>query len=251
MRDPRDQFGPVAESYLTSAVHSNPTALQNLIELVHPNGGTVVDVATGAGHTAYAFTPYVDRVIATDITPDMLRVTRDAARERSLNNLAVLFAKAEAMPFATGQIEGVTCRMGAHHFQDAREFVSESSRMLAPKGWFLLVDNMGVEDEEADNQLDLLERIRDPSHVRCYRRSWWRATTASFGLTVIQEEVNAKALDAEDWMERMHVPAQDRDTLRKMLTTATGAFAQYIRPETREGRLWFHFDELTMLCRKS
>src|SRR2546423_6946618 len=139
MRDPRTSFEPVAASYLTSAVHSNPNALDRMIEVVQPKGGVVVDVATGAGHTAYAFAPHVDRVIATDITDSMLKLTRNTAMERGIENMDFAYALAENLPFQSGAITGLTCRMGAHHFNDVPRFVKETFRALKPGGWFLLV----------------------------------------------------------------------------------------------------------------
>src|SRR5947209_16677770 len=130
MHDPRTRFNKAAQSYLTSAVHSNQAALDRLVQIVKPQGGTVVDVATGAGHTAFVFAPHVDRVVATDITPNMLRVTRDAARQRGIENLDVSFALAEALPFRSGSLTGVTCRVGAHHFKDVRRYLAESYRAI-------------------------------------------------------------------------------------------------------------------------
>ncbi|HEY3781001.1 MAG TPA: methyltransferase domain-containing protein, partial [Fimbriimonadaceae bacterium] len=143
MLDPRKQFGPAAEKYLSSAVHSNPDALSRIVEIVQPKGGIVVDIATGAGHVAYAFAPYVDRVIATDITPDMLRVTKKAAEERGRDNLDVLFAIAEYLPFQNQTLDGITCRLGAHHFTNVHSFVRESARALKQGGWLVIADTIG------------------------------------------------------------------------------------------------------------
>lgn len=220
------------------------------MEIVNPQGGTVLDVATGAGHTAYAFAPFVARVIATDITPDMLRVTRSAAAERNIDNLQVLFAMAEALPFGNSKLDGVTCRLGAHHFENVHGFVREAHRALAKGGWFLLADTIGSEDDEADDKIDALERIRDPSHVRDYKRSFWVDLVRELGFTVTHDEVHPKELDAEDWMERLSVSDTDRAVVREMIETAKGRFAEYLKPDTREGRLLFHLDELTLFCRK-
>jgi len=250
VRDPRDQFGPVAESYLSSAVHSNSSALSRLIEVAKPLGGTIIDVATGAGHTAYAFAPYVDRVIATDITPDMLRVTKEVARDRNLANLDVLFAEAEELPFRNGSVAGLTCRLGAHHFHNVHAFVREARRSLSPGGWFLLVDSIGSEDAEADEQIDQLERLRDPSHVRSYRRSEWLRYVADAGFELLSEEVHSKEIDADDWMDRMNVSGTDRTLLREMIEGAKGEFGRYLSPEIKEGRLQFHLDEVLLFARR-
>ena len=59
----------------------------------------MLDVATGAGHTALAFAPHVAKVTATDITDEMLAEARKLAESRGLANVRTLFAKAEDLPF--------------------------------------------------------------------------------------------------------------------------------------------------------
>lgn len=250
MRDPRTSFEPVAASYLTSAVHSNPDALSRMVQIARPKGGMVVDVATGAGHTAYAFAPHVDTVIATDITEAMLKLTRKTAQERGIANMAFAYALAESLPFRDGSFAGLTCRMGAHHFNDVSRFVQEALRTLEPGGWMLLVDTIGDENDEADEQVDHLERVRDPSHRRNLKRSAWIALAEKMGFRVEHEEETKKELDLEDWMERMKVPAPDREHLRQVVQSATGAFANYLEPSTKNGTQHFHLKELLMLARK-
>lgn len=250
MIDPRNQFGPVAESYLTSQVHSNPNALERMIQVVKPHGGTVVDVATGAGHTAYAFAPFVDRMIATDITESMLELTKKTAEERGLTNVETTIAKAESLPFDDGSITGVTCRMGAHHFDDVPKFLEEAYRVLAPGGWLLVVDTIGDDDDEADGQVDHLERVRDPSHRRNYRTFEWKRMAEDAGFKVEHTEESWKAIDIEDWLNRMRVADEDKEHLRQVIDNAKGRFAEYLHPQIYDGKQHFHLRELLMLARK-
>lgn len=251
MRDPREQFGPAANRYLSSAVHSNPSALGRLVEMARPSGGTVVDIATGAGHTAYAFAPYVDQVIATDITPSMLEVTRGEAKKRKLENLKVLFAIAENLPFRDHSVDGITCRLGAHHFTNVHSFVREARRTLRHGGWLVVADSIGSEDYEADELIDRLERVRDPSHQRNYRRSDWLDMLAELGFETEHEEVVSKEIDALDWMERMNVSQADQSFLLDLMKGAEGDFARYLNLENKDGRLYFHLDEIAVVARAS
>jgi ubiquinone/menaquinone biosynthesis C-methylase UbiE len=71
------QFGKSARSYLASPNHAKGDELQAMLELAAPVSGLeVLDVATGAGHTAITFAEAGAEVTATDITPEMLEVTR-------------------------------------------------------------------------------------------------------------------------------------------------------------------------------
>jgi ubiquinone/menaquinone biosynthesis C-methylase UbiE len=69
----RKIFGDRAESYTTSAAHADERVLARIVELARPQPDwTVVDIATGTGHTALAVAPYVVSVIGFDLTPEML-----------------------------------------------------------------------------------------------------------------------------------------------------------------------------------
>ena len=79
----QEQFGATAAHYLTSKPHAKGKSLERLVELAKPQPAwRVLDVATGAGHTAYAFAPHVARVWATDITEEMLALVRDEIEKR-------------------------------------------------------------------------------------------------------------------------------------------------------------------------
>ena len=58
------QFGQNAAEYLTSKPHAQGQSLERMVALAAPQPDWhVLDVATGAGHTAYAFAPHVARVV--------------------------------------------------------------------------------------------------------------------------------------------------------------------------------------------
>ena len=95
------QFGPNAPAYSTSAVHAKGASLPRMVELAAPEKHWVaLDVATGAGHTAAAFAPHVARVIAADLTEEMLQEAAKLAASRGLANMETARADAGALPFA-------------------------------------------------------------------------------------------------------------------------------------------------------
>src|ERR1700719_1557424 len=96
----QEQFGATAAHYLTSKPHAKGKSLERLVELAKPQPAwRVLDVATGAGHTAYAFAPHVARVWATDITAEMIDLVRGEAAKKGFSNLRTAYAKAEALSF--------------------------------------------------------------------------------------------------------------------------------------------------------
>lgn len=241
--DPRDSFGPVAERYVTSAVHNNPTALSRLIELVRPHGGKLLDIATGGGHAACAFAPFMDLTVATDITPNMLAVTRTSAKSKGLKNFVLSIAKAEHLPFKDNTFEGVVCRIAAHHFDDVPAFLREVSRVLIPGGWFLLVDNVGPEDHAAAVALNGIERDRDPSHMAYLSVSEWDSALCQAGFKVRHQEGSEKRIEVEDWLERINAPIEKRLGIRKAIEESQEELRAYLRPEVAQSSAYFTLRE--------
>ena len=71
------RFGRFAKGYVTSKSHARGVELDRLIEIAQPQSSWIVlDIATGGGHTALKFAPFVRRVVATDISSKMLTAAR-------------------------------------------------------------------------------------------------------------------------------------------------------------------------------
>jgi len=119
----------------------------------------LLDVATGAGHCAAAVP--AKRRCTLDPSIPMLKT----AKEKFTLNTPVC-AVAEAMPFADNTFDIVTCRIAMHHFKSPDLFFREAKRVLRPLGWMILIDN--IVDVE-DSYLNVIEYIRDSTHVRSYR----------------------------------------------------------------------------------
>jgi len=246
--DPRNTFGPAAEHYVASQVHSNPAALERLIQIAQPKGGIVLDIATGSGHTAIAFAPHVDRVVASDLTQDMLLVCRREAHARNLTNVETTIARAETLPFRIDSIDGVTCRMGAHHFNSVKHFLTEANRVLKPNGWLLIVDTTGPESEVEAHLLDQIERMRDPSHGHDFSPGEWRTLLEKSIFKIQNEESSRKTLEAEAWMNRTSVPLEKRDEIVKAITESKGGLLEYLYPRIIESKLHFDLHEHAFLC---
>src|SRR5450759_419587 len=111
----QQQFGAHASGYATSAVHAQGASLARLVELTQPQRDwMVLDVSTGAGHTALAFAPRVARVIASDLTPQMLDAARKLASGRGITNIEFKPADALVLPFDDDTFDLVTNRIALH-----------------------------------------------------------------------------------------------------------------------------------------
>jgi ubiquinone/menaquinone biosynthesis C-methylase UbiE len=245
----QEQFGATARDYLTSKPHAQGRSLDRLIELTRPQPDWhALDVATGAGHTAYAFAPHVARVWATDITEEMMSLVREQADKRGLANLRVAYAKAEALPFEDDTFDLVTCRIAPHHFESIAGFLDEARRVLKRTGTFALVDNVVPEGSVGD-YMNAFERFRDPSHIRAWTMQEWRDALRQHGFAVTHEEQLAKTMEFSSWAGR-HDATMQR-LLRSMLAQTTPDVAVALAPADKAGELTFRLSEGVFIARRA
>jgi ubiquinone/menaquinone biosynthesis C-methylase UbiE len=258
----QQRFGANAARYSTSAVHAKGASLARLVELVKPETSWVaLDVATGAGHTAAIFAPHVAKVIASDLTPEMLEESRKLAAQKGLTNMETAPADAEELPFGNDTFNLVTCRIAPHHFPDVAAFVAESWRVLKPGGIFALVDNVApdpdtapgfspAELDEAALAYNAFEKLRDPSHGRALPTTEWLELMEKQGFAIEHVEHAPKTMDFAAWCKNMSVPANDVITLKGMLDNATPALKAYLHPRIEDGAAKFTLAELIAIARK-
>lgn len=250
----QQQFGDKAAAYTTSAVHASRASLDRLVEVVNPRPEwQMLDIATGAGHTAHAFAPYVLRVVATDITLPMAVQARTVARDKKLANVLVAQADAELLPWEADLFDLVTCRMAAHHFPQIPRFMAEVARVLRPGGLLVVVDNLvpgsklrgkkGRVQREAGRYVNAFERLRDPSHQQCLSIHDWRDAFFAAGFVIEHEEVVRKGLDFHDWAARMKVAPSDSIRLQAMLRQAPREVLEFLTPVFQGDRIEFYLSE--------
>ncbi|MBO0765856.1 MAG: methyltransferase domain-containing protein [Hyphomicrobiaceae bacterium] len=258
----QQQFGAHAAAYATSPVHAKGASLGRVVELVRPRPDwQALDIATGAGHTAAAFAPHVAHVIASDITEEMLEEARKLAAGRGLANMGTIMADAEALPFAEGRFDLVTCRIAAHHFPDVARFVAEARRVLKAGGTFALVDNIApdalstpgfsvAELSDAASAYNAFEKLRDPSHVRCLGLAEWGEVIRAAGIEVLHQEILPKAVEFAPWAQRMDADAATVGRLQSMLHEGSPALKAFLKAGADAGALWFNLDEAIIVARK-
>jgi ubiquinone/menaquinone biosynthesis C-methylase UbiE len=256
----QQRFGRAAADYATSEVHAKGASLQRLIELTQPKPHwRVLDVATGAGHTALAFAPHVAKVTATDITEEMLAETRKLAKARGLTNVKTLTAKAQDLPFPDASFDLVVCRLAAHHFRKIGNFFSEAFRVLMPGGMIGIVDNVApdpaiVPRRDADELrhcaalFNAFKKLSDPSHVRCLGLLEWQQLLSDAGFTVTHAECLDKEIEFETWVRRMRSSEATAARLREILREEP--LRDFLKPRETASGPDFTLKEGIILARK-
>jgi SAM-dependent methyltransferase len=191
-----DVWSSRARAFRESPTHREGPDLDLVVELCEPGEGVkVLDVATGGGHVARRLREEGCDVVTVDPAPGMG---------------ADVIARAEDLPFADGSFDVVTCRIAPHHFADVRRAVEEMARVT--QQLVVIEDNLFV-----DEQVEEAERLRDPTHVRCYSEDEWKEMLTAAGLEVEQAELLERRRDVDDWLERVETSDDDARRVRELL----------------------------------
>lgn len=246
----RRQFGASAQSYRTSASHARGYSLTRLLALTGPRPDwRVLDVATGAGHTAAALAPHVQLVAAGDMTPEMLQQAAIVAREHGLTNVHLVRENAGALAYRNGAFDLAACRVAAHHFPDPGRVVAECARVLKTEGRLAVIDNVVPDDAAIAGWINDFERRRDPSHVRCLSVAQWQALFDDHGLRLEHVEVNEKWFDFEEWMGRMNAAPETIELMGGELLDAPPGVRDFWHPRGKPGRIEFALNEAILIGR--
>jgi SAM-dependent methyltransferase len=188
-----DRWSPYAEAYRESDAHRQGPDLDLLVEWAE--GGTALDVATGGGHVARVLRDAGFDVVTVDPSPGMQ---------------ATVIARAEDLPFADASFDTVATRIAPHHFEDIAQAMRELARVA--RHVVLVVDT-----RYRDERREEAERLRDPTHVRCYSEGEWRGLFEQAGLAVEAIELIDVEIELEPWLARAGCEGDEAERVRELL----------------------------------
>jgi len=191
-----------AQAYATGE-HKTGDELQLAVDFAAPTGTErVLDIGTGAGHTALALAPKVARVVLTDPIDAMLAAARGLFQDAGVRNAEFVVASAERLPFPAASFDIVTTRLAAHHFDDVALAMREVGRVLRPGGLFIFIDTLAPDDGESAAFQHEVELLRDPTHRLIHTQGEWIAFAEEAGFRILKTEIVRKTHDFEPWLER-------------------------------------------------
>jgi ubiquinone/menaquinone biosynthesis C-methylase UbiE len=232
----RETWGRYAPAFAAEgALAEDRDSIRRLVELCAlPAGALVLDVATGAGYTAFAFARSGCRVIPSDPTHEMLLATHDGWSERFDTRVACVESWAEALPFSAASLDAVVAHRAPHQFADQAAFASEGRRVLRPGGVLGISDQSppdGWEDWHND-----LERMRDPTHEHARSPHEWRAIAEAAGLRIRDTDVVYQEHGLDDWLDRVSCPPERRETVVRMFAEIPEEIRDVYRPVLEQPR---------------
>lgn len=197
----RRQFTRQADAYSDMPQTTDTSRMEALAAFtgVEPRHD-VLDVACGPGFLTAALARRSARACGVDATPALIERARAHAARNGITNLAFHLADAEALPFADGRFDVVTCKAAFHHFVRPERVLREMRRVAKDDGRLMVADMLGSEDQPHSQYQDRIERLCDPTHVRALPGSEFERMFSSIGLEVLAAPTGKVDYDVDEWM---------------------------------------------------
>ena len=250
------QFGDHARQFAVSRLHREGAARMMLIEHMEPvTDEVLLDVGTGPGPVALAFSSHVRAVVGLDAATEMLAAARLAARRQEVGNLELVAGDAHALPFRDRSFDLVTSRACPHHFGDIRAAVGEMARVLRRGGRLGIADGTVPEDDELDAFINRLDLLHDPTTVRNYRPSEWRGFVEEAGLRLDWTEPEAYELAEgrllSDWMARSGASTVVFEEGRALLLGAPERIRRFLRVQPEGDDVRFDLPRVVLVATRA
>jgi ubiquinone/menaquinone biosynthesis C-methylase UbiE len=200
----------------------------------------VLDVAAGTGHLSRAIAPHVRRVVALDLTPEMLAQGQREAEQQGLTNVVFERGEAEHLPYADETFDIVVTRFSLHHFADARGPLEEMVRVCRRRGSVAVIDIVSPDVPTLAATYNHLERLRDPSHLRALTADELQRLMCGTGLDLVRVAPRDIEVDLDRWLDLTRTATAARETIREaLMRDVQGLKATGMRPYIREQELRF------------
>jgi hypothetical protein len=100
--------------------------------------------------------------------------------------------------------------------------------------------------------MNKIEKLRDPSHVRCLSASEWRSLMEEHGLIGRMQRHRTKKFDFPQWVKRTSESEQQEQAVENSLLLATDTQKKYLDMKIEKGRVLTHqIEEWMVLCQKT
>jgi ubiquinone/menaquinone biosynthesis C-methylase UbiE len=177
-----------------------------------PDGASVLEVGAGTGNFLQLFEPRAARLLALDLTTEMLV----EARSRH-PRIEVVVGDGAKLPFPSKSIDLVMSAQALHHIWEPLPILKEMRRVVKPDGRIMLVDQVSIESYEKTAFMNHLELIRDPSHATSRPPSAFRLMVRAAGLKIEKEKLWVGPSSFSKWMWPGEFPQERIDAVREAI----------------------------------
>jgi len=215
-------------------------ALEKLVEMskVHKSS-RVLDVASGPGLVASAFSKVAQQVECIDLTPAMLEQAKQHTITEGLTNITFREGDAMALPYPDNSFDVVVTRYSFHHFLKPEGALREMIRVCGPGGRVVVAD-VAI-NPDCSEKFNHLEHLRDSSHVRAL-------TLTEFNNFFMQDEL-VDSMQAsyivdvklEEQLSVSFPKGDDANRIRELITEDIGNNKTGTNPRREQGEIYYSY----------
>lgn len=244
------RFGGQSEEYNYHGLLSDRGNLDTIIKLAEISpADRVLDVGTGTGWLAAALSEIAGELVASDLTAEMLHLARIKVGNRK--NVSFVLADAENLPFSDSSFDVVTCRVAVHHIPRPRVAFTEMARVCSSMGRVVIMDIISSEDEAKSEYHNQMERLRDPSHIKEYRKSELEEMIVASSLEIAQAQLWPFTWSVDEWLRVGGPGAAAEEKIRAMMLDSLEHDKSGTNLELKEGRLFFTYTTAIFVAMKA
>ena len=204
------------------------------------NTDTILEVAAGTCMCGRAFAPHAAHVVCLDATPAMLEVGKAECEKALIDNITFVKGYAEELPFLDNSFDIVISRLAFHHFAEVKEPFAEMVRVLKTGGKLVMIDMIAA-DESMRDEVDRIERLRDPSHVQDLSLIEMRKLYETNGLSLETQERTDIPVSLEAWMDLTNPSDTVREEIRRLMKNdMEGSAKTGFEPYLINGDMYFN-----------
>ncbi len=116
---------------------------------------TIIDLGSGNGYISVTVANYVKKVIAVDISREMLKELKNNALKSGIRNIQAIESDGRNIPIKDNAVDFVCTNMYLHHIEEPFEAIKEMGRVLKAGGMVFLADY------KEHSNMELKEKMHD------------------------------------------------------------------------------------------
>jgi ubiquinone/menaquinone biosynthesis C-methylase UbiE len=237
-----DQFTRQATPFNTAPTITDENALKLLVAASRPGiADKVLDVACGGGIVVCAFAPHVAHATGIDLTPAMLDHAHNLATREQLSNVTWHHGDVTALPYPDNSFSIVVTRFSLHHLVNPVATLKDMVRVCSSGGRIIVADMYASENASKAAQWNQLERLRDPSHVRCLSLPELQQLFTKVGLPSPKVEFYELTDSVDALLSRSFPNPGDDDKIKQMFGKAVVDDSLGIAVERDGDELRYHY----------
>lgn len=182
----------IARQYAADTITDLPgyeATLQRVKDLLNTEQ-TVLEIGCGTGSTALRLAPFTRRLLATDVSSEMIAIAREKLAEQPVPQLSFAVADADAPIARPGEYDAVLAFNLLHLVADLDRALVLAMRALRPGG--LLISKTACLSEMNPLipwlALPLMRAVGKAPHVQCFDAATLRAAMERQGLAIVAVE---------------------------------------------------------------